>query len=134
VAFPAWALADPHRYRLIFSSTYGSGLVAPQLTIPRAHRGMQTIFAAVADLLPPSEVPDDKPTALDLQLRTWAESRSDSRVLPPRALRLGLLVWTRLHGVVSLELEGVFAAMGIDAALLYDAEVAELQSLAKAQA
>jgi len=133
-AFRTWALADPHRYRLIFSTTYGSGLVAPQLTIPRAHRAMETVFAAVADLLPPSDRPGGKPTALDLQLRSWAESRSSSSDLPPRALRLGILVWTRLHGVISLEIEGVFAAMGIDAALLYDAEVAELQSLGTAQA
>ncbi|QRK09922.1 WHG domain-containing protein [Archangium violaceum] len=31
--------------------------------------------------------------------------------------------WTRLHGLLSLELLGHFAVMGIDPALLYTAEV-----------
>jgi hypothetical protein len=34
-----------------------------------------------------------------------------------------VLTWTRLHGVVSLELEGVFEAMALDPALLHRAEV-----------
>jgi Tetracyclin repressor-like, C-terminal domain len=34
--------------------------------------------------------------------------------------------WTRLHGVVSLELAGIFDALGVDAELFLAAEVADL--------
>jgi hypothetical protein len=44
----------------------------------------------------------------------------------PRVLLLGLRSWTRLHGIISLELGGHLAATGIDAALLYETEAAEL--------
>jgi hypothetical protein len=36
------------------------------------------------------------------------------------------VAWTRLHGVVSLEIEGSFAPMGVDPALLYASEVDQL--------
>jgi hypothetical protein len=39
-----------------------------------------------------------------------------------RALR----AWTRMHGTVSLELEGTFEVMGIDGALRFDAEIESL--------
>jgi len=38
-------------------------------------------------------------------------------------LRRGLVLWTRLHGAISLEVEGHFDGMGFDPALLYDTEV-----------
>ena len=35
-----WALAHPHRYRLVFGSAYGSGELDPERIIPAAHRAM----------------------------------------------------------------------------------------------
>ncbi|MEV7424453.1 MULTISPECIES: TetR-like C-terminal domain-containing protein [unclassified Streptomyces] len=43
--------------------------------------------------------------------------------LSVRVLALGLLCWTRLHGVISLELGHHLASTGIDPALLYRAEI-----------
>ncbi|MFD0740689.1 TetR-like C-terminal domain-containing protein [Phytohabitans flavus] len=41
-------------------------------------------------------------------------------------LRLGVTGWTRMHGVVSLEVEGHFTQMGFDPGLLFEAEVESL--------
>jgi hypothetical protein len=63
--------------------------------------------------------------ALDAQLQAWATSRG----MPadnPAALRHGVLTWSRLHGLVSLEIGGNFASLGVDASQLYKAEVEEL--------
>ena len=38
-------------------------------------------------------------------------------------LRLGVLLWSRVHGLVSLELGGVLDSMGIDGELLLTSEV-----------
>lgn len=125
-AYREWALAHPHRYRLLFSSTYGSGQVAPEDTIPAAHRSMLVVLDAVADLGPPPDASAGRATALHRQLKSWAGNRSGGSELSAPVLQLGVLGWTRLHGVVSLEVEGVFASMDIDAALLYEAEVTHL--------
>jgi hypothetical protein len=50
-------------------------------------------------------------------------AHADADALPPPALLPALLAWTRLHGVLSLELDGHLTATGIDPALLYQAEV-----------
>jgi hypothetical protein len=35
----------------------------------------------------------------------------------------GVITWTRLHGFVSLEIEGAFASMGIDPDAVFHREV-----------
>lgn len=125
-AYRAWALAHPHRYRLVFSTTAGSGRLAPEHTIPAAHRSMVVLLEAIVGLGPQPGAEAGRPTPLDRQLQRWASSRPGDRELSPAVLALGVLAWTRLHGVVSLEIEGAFAAMGIDPTALYDAEVDHL--------
>ena len=45
---------------------------------------------------------------------------------PPGVLKLGVLAWSRLHGIASLELAGILGDMGLDAGLLAQAEVDDL--------
>lgn len=125
-AYRDWALAHPHQYRLVFSTAYGSGQVAPDDTIPRAHRSMLSVLAAVAALGPGAGNRSGRASTLDRQLERWSNARGGGGGLSAATLRLGVLTWTRLHGVLSLEIEGVFEAMGLDAALIYKAEVEQL--------
>lgn len=132
-AYRAWALAHPHRYRLVFASRYGSGLVAPDHVLPAATRTMNALSAAVAEFAGPGRTtaaPRPTPQAtsgpLDEQLRRWQQSRTGAADLPPGALHLSVLAWTRLHGIVSLEIEGVFVSMSLDPDLLFDGEVERL--------
>lgn len=125
-AYRDWALAHPHRYRLALGTSYGSGRFAPEATLPAAGRNMVVLLDAVADLGP---LPPARPGAirtLDRQLERWAKDRGLRPDVPPAALELAVLAWTRMHGLVSLEIEGVFSAMTIDPALLYRAEVDQL--------
>jgi hypothetical protein len=43
--------------------------------------------------------------------------------LPVGLLALGLTCWTRLHGIISLEIGHHLTSTGVDPALLYEAEV-----------
>jgi hypothetical protein len=87
---------------------------------------MHLILDALAALDPPASTSAGDAGALDAQLQRWAEARSVEGDLPPALLQLGVLTWTRLHGIISLEIEGVFASMAIDPELLYAAEVDNL--------
>jgi hypothetical protein len=64
---------------------------------------------------------------LEQQIRAWAQ-RSRHAELPAGVLYLGLSWWSRLHGLVSLELGGHLGATGVDPGLLYQAEVQSLLS------
>jgi len=136
-AFRAWALDHPNAYRLIYQTTSGSGQdLAPDRTIPAASRSMGALLGALAPLAgTTADAGDPDPGHLPLsdQIRAWAE-RTAMPDLPVRVLALGLLCWTRLHGVISLELGHHLASTGIDAALLYEAEVEALIDQAQAGA
>ena len=120
-AIRAWALAHPHRYLLLYGTPV-PGYVAPAGTIPLASRLLAPFLAAIAAL--PRTPTSCSGAALDAQLAAWAE-RTGPGIDGPM-LRRGLILWTRLHGVISLEVEGHFGGMGFDPALLYDTEVAAL--------
>jgi AcrR family transcriptional regulator len=140
-----WALANPNAYRLIFQTSIGSGQeLDPQRTIPAASRSMTTIVEAIAAVAAaaaetgtgPDAGPDTDPAvtttspALVSALEGWAK-RSELSQYSHDVLLLGLTSWTRLHGIMSLELGGHLPATGIDSALLYDAEVESICELAE---
>ncbi|WP_369181524.1 TetR/AcrR family transcriptional regulator [Streptomyces mutabilis] len=118
----SWALADPQRYFLVFGTPV-PGYHAPADVTRIASETMAVIIDACAAL--PDE--GDAPTAFDAHLdghRQWA----DGHPAPPAALHRALSFWTRLHGVLSLELAGHFTGMSFDPALLYAAELDDLSA------
>jgi len=118
-ALRGWALEDPQRYFLVYGTPV-PGYHAPDDVTAIASEIMTTLLDACAAL--PSAGPT---TEFDTHLeghRQWAEARP----APPAALHRALTYWTRLHGVLSLELAGHFTGMGFDPALLFTAELDDL--------
>jgi AcrR family transcriptional regulator len=120
-AYRAWALAQPHRYRLLFSAPVPGYDANARRLVDAADRSMATfldVYARTAG----SPVDEKLPKALTRQLRDWAlKHKRDPR--DPGTLYRGLTTWTRLHGLVSLEIAGAFASMGIDANTVFHREV-----------
>lgn len=118
--FRSWALAQPHRYLLLFGTPV-PGYTAPPATQAAATAVMRTILEACGALPDGPEPGDDAVRRLDAHLadhHAWAPV-----ALSGAQLRRGLLFWTRLHGILGLEVAGQFATMGFDPALLFAAEV-----------
>jgi AcrR family transcriptional regulator len=84
-AYRAWALAQPHRYRLLFAAPFpGYDAHLPAL-VAAAQRSMDLLLKVEPD-----------------------ETRA-------------VTMWSRMHGHVSLEIEGNFASMGLDPGPLFEA-------------
>ncbi|MEU5090034.1 TetR/AcrR family transcriptional regulator [Streptomyces sp. NPDC021356] len=114
-----WALTDPQRYLLIYGTPV-PGYHAPADITGISDRIMTLLLDAWA-----GQTPDSAATPFDAHLadhREWAGAHPG----PPLVLHRALTFWTRLHGVLSLELAGHFTGMGFDPALLYAAEVGDL--------
>ncbi|MET9481590.1 TetR/AcrR family transcriptional regulator [Streptomyces sp. NPDC006638] len=114
-----WALADPHRYFLIYGTPV-PGYHAPDDITAIASEIMTTVLDAFA--APPSDSPA---TPFETHLedhRRWARDHP----APAVTLHRALVFWTRLHGVLSLELAGHFTGMGFDSGLLFAAELDDL--------
>ncbi|MEU3527631.1 TetR/AcrR family transcriptional regulator [Streptomyces sp. NPDC038707] len=116
-ALREWALADPQRYFLVYGTPV-PGYRAPEDTT----RIAAEVMAVILDVCTAGQGPDGPPSPLETHLeehRDWAGQHPASS----SALRRALAFWTRLHGVLSLELAGQFTGMRFDPALLYAAEV-----------
>lgn len=114
-----WALADPHRYFLVYGTPV-PGYHAPDDITAIAREIMTPLLDACARL------PEDRPvTPFDEHLEghwDWAEGHP----APATGLHRALTFWTRLHGVLSLELAGHFTGLGFDPARFFTAELQEL--------
>ena len=125
-AYRAWALGQPHCYRLVFSTRLDSGRLASDEIVLASQRSMNVFLDALGSLPPhPGSSGRAVTPALAAQLEAW-HRRSTDPALPPETLRLGVTCWTRLHGIMSLELDGHLQATNIDPGLLYRAEVEDL--------
>jgi AcrR family transcriptional regulator len=130
-AYRAWALANPYRYQLLFS-VRPAGYSDPHEAIAAIEPAMQVLLKLIGALAEKAGAkgPEGK---LEAQLRRWAASRDTEAPQDERAsavLLLGVLTWTRLHGIITLELAGVIGDMGLDAGLLLRAELAAVVATA----
>lgn len=118
--YRAWALANPHRYLLIFGTPVPGYHAPAEETDPAATRLLAAAIALLTEVIPDSWQP--APDGPDHELEQWA-TESGIPAMPAVMLRHALYGWTRLHGVLSLELAGHFGAQLPGAAALYASEV-----------
>lgn len=116
-----WARSDPQRYFLIYGTPV-PGYHAPDDTTAISSEVMAVLIEACAQ-----EADDGPPTPFDAHLETHREW-AGGHPAPASALHRALSFWTRLHGVLSLELAGHFAGMEFDPDLLITEELAALKS------
>jgi AcrR family transcriptional regulator len=123
-AYRDWALAQPHRYGLLLRPTLPGHDAHADDLVEAAHRCITPFFDVIAEL--PTVASPSVPDPLRRQLQEWAfrAGRSVSEYVAHRAL----VVWSRVHGFVDLELGGNYVSMGIDAEQLFNALVGELSS------
>ncbi|MEV7419969.1 TetR/AcrR family transcriptional regulator [Streptomyces sp. NPDC089919] len=123
-ALRAWALADPQRYLLVYGTPV-PGYQAPEDTVRITAEIMSVLLDACAAQQPSAVPPSPLEARLEAHLdehRAWAAAHPAG----PAVLHRALTFWTRLHGLLSLELSGHFTGMGFDPALLYTAEAGTL--------
>ncbi|MFJ6657513.1 TetR/AcrR family transcriptional regulator [Streptomyces sp. NPDC091377] len=116
----AWALDDPQRYFLVYGTPV-PGYHAPDDITEISDEIMTALLDAAVAHAPaatgsPLEAHLDGP-------RQWAPGHRADAAASAKALTF----WTRLHGVLSLELAGHFQGMGLDPAVLFEAEAESLR-------
>ncbi|MGW5361839.1 TetR/AcrR family transcriptional regulator [Actinopolymorpha pittospori] len=128
-AYRQWALEVPHLY-LLLAGTPSPSYAAPAEMVERARAVLGPFLPVLAQgrLHPGVE-------ELRAQLRRWLEETpaADEWVTshtpagdPATALTGTIIAWTRLHGAVSLEVQGQFAGMGHQPATLVEVEMDSL--------
>lgn len=128
-AYRAWALHFPQRYNLIFGTPLPGYHAPAQQTAPAAGQSLQVLMQVLEDAWNASAIhPVTHPLpiaeGLRLQLEEW--QRVNALTAPPEVLALTLICWTRVHGLVSLELYGAFPPMIRNPGILFEWELSAL--------
>lgn len=124
----AWAHENPHRYLFVFGTPV-PGFQPPAERIAPA--AMLALTSAIRPLIPIAPATWEPSTdAYDRELEAWAAS-NEIPPMPGRMIKQAFQSWTRLHGVLSLELVGQFPERLPDAGGLYQAEVDGLIDLVR---
>jgi AcrR family transcriptional regulator len=103
-AYRGWAITYPQRYQLIFGTPI-PGYEAPEdITIPAASWALMPLLAVIHDISEAGMLKTDFPPmspALAEMLENWSQF---SHGLPAEVLYLGLVIWSRVHGLAMLEI------------------------------
>ncbi|MFI1483106.1 TetR/AcrR family transcriptional regulator [Streptomyces sp. NPDC020747] len=121
-AYRDWALRYRRRYGMLFGERAGAlpGKATTQTPLDQAMAMLVDMLVALQDTASADSTSGDR--TLDGQLRRWARSQERPDT-PPGVARAAILIWTRVHGIVSLELTGVFDNQAVEAQRLIDLEI-----------
>ncbi|MGE5374948.1 MAG: TetR/AcrR family transcriptional regulator [Bacteroidota bacterium] len=123
-AYRNWALTYPQRYQLIFGTPI-PGYAAPMMEVlPSAARSLSALVSVVeqlrvAEKLNVSSFPqvqeEYKP-----EFEVWKKFGGEADML---SLSVAMIVWSRVHGIVSLEIAGNMPPFGASGDELYQYEM-----------
>jgi len=120
--YRSWALAQPHRYRLLFGPPLPGYDAHAQRLVAASEASMDLLLGVLRQLGNRTPAPPAEPLAG--QLAAWAHTHAFD--VDPAAALHAILIWSRLHGLVSLEIAGNFASMGIDPGEVFEAQLPAL--------
>ena len=120
-AYRRWALAEPHRYRLLFGPPLPGYEAHAQRLVEASWAAMNLLLEVLRGFAAGAAEPSGP---LASELTAWAQ-QGNQRVDPGTALH-AILIWSQLHGIVSLEIAGNFASMSIDADQLFEIQLAAI--------
>ncbi len=126
-AYRTWALAHPHRYRLLYQPPLPN-FDANADEVVAAATGAMTILIGAVTAHHGSRSRRASPARASQSLAqgfsAWADATGVSA--SPDAVLDAVLIWSRLHGFVSLEIAGNLAYMAPDADALFAVEAQSL--------
>jgi AcrR family transcriptional regulator len=129
LAYRQWALDYPERYQLIFGKPI-PGYVAPQEKVmPAAARSLSALVSVIEALrLAGSLNAPDFPQITPGYEQLIAMWKTYGGEVDELSLSVAILIWCRVHGLVSLEIGGSLPPFGSDGAALYQYELKAIKN------
>lgn len=129
-AYRRWALNYPERYQLIFGAPIPGYVMPMEKVFPVAARSLSALVSVVDALRQSGRLnaPDFPPPHPDFlpAFEKWKQFGGEYDTL---SLSVAILIWTHVHGIVSLEISRQIPAFGPDGAGLYEYEMRLLSQL-----
>jgi AcrR family transcriptional regulator len=129
MAYRSWALTHPQRYQLIFGTPL-PGYEAPMMEVlPSAARSLSALVSVVEQLRVSGKLNvisfPEVQEKYKHEFETWKTFGGNADIL---SLSVAMIIWSRVHGIVSLEIAGDLPPFGASGNDLY---VYEMDSIAR---
>jgi AcrR family transcriptional regulator len=127
LAYRQWAVTYPQRYQLIFGTPIPNYHAPEDVTIPAATRALAPLIKAIQDISSVGSLKTERLASmspkLESMLRSWQEIECGSDL---EVLYLALVIWSRVHGLVTLEISNQLPAFFDDPGELFLREINNL--------
>jgi AcrR family transcriptional regulator len=129
IAYRNWAHAHPQRYQLIFGTPIPGYAAPTEKVFPSSARSISALFHVVEGIRAAGKLTvSSAPSIMDehkAHYEMWGNYFKD---VLPQSIYVAMLIWARVHGIVSLEIQGNLPPYGKKGDALY---LFELESNAK---
>lgn len=120
-AYRRWAISFPERYLLIFGPPLAGYQMPRERVLPSSSRSLSVLVGIVETLRAQGRLKAEGIPESPIGDRAYFESlRTLGIEADHLSLTVAVLVWSRLHGIVSLELSGILLGADVEALLNYD--------------
>lgn len=127
LAYREWAVTYPQRYHLIFGTPIPNYTAPEEVTQPAAAQALIPLIQAIQDLASAGELRTerlaDMSPKLESMLGTWSKFAGG---FDHEVLYLALVIWSRVHGLVMLEITHQIPSFFDDPEEVYRQEIKNL--------
>ena len=120
LAYRNWAHTYPQRYQLIFGTPIPGYQAPMQKVFPSSARSISALFHVVESIRVAGKLNMDSVPAIQDEYKVhyapWQTYFSD---IHPISIYAAMLIWARVHGIVSLEIQGNLPPFGKKGDALY---------------
>jgi len=123
IAYRVWGVTFPQRYQLIFGTPIPNYHAPDDVTTSAATRALVPLIKVIQDLQKEKALRTERLAGmsprLESMLKSWQEVEGSSDI---ETLYLAIVIWSRVHGMVGLEIGHQFPPF-IDAAEIFQREM-----------
>lgn len=113
LAYRSWAHTYPQRYQLIFGTPI-PGYTAPwEQVLPSSARSISALFSVVEEFRAAGKLSMEAVPAVNEKYKAHYERwRTYTGDVHPVSIFVAMIIWARVHGIVSLEIQGNLPPFG----------------------
>jgi AcrR family transcriptional regulator len=128
LAYRQWAITHPQHYQLIFGTPIPGYTPPIEQVLPAGARSLRALASViealrVAGRLRAEAIPQIT-AGYESKFELWKQHGDEADLL---SLSVAILIWSRVHGLVSLEITGSLPPFGINGDALYQYELATIR-------
>jgi len=120
LAYRNWAHTYPQRYQLIFGAPIPGYEAPAEKVFPSSARSISALFSVVEEIRAAGMLSADSVPTVNEAYRVYYDQwRTYVGEVNPLSLFVAMIIWARVHGIVSLEIQGNLPPFGEKGDALY---------------